>query len=248
MTEEFDPQLEMSRYIDLELYHKVEKQHPFYVEMEEGILKQIRKACPGRRKYRVLEFGAGTGLFTQELLKIPNLEIDAVEVDRKCCKLLRRHLPGKNCRVVQESILTYCKEGYYDIIVSTFAHDHISYEQGVALVRNFKRNLRPGGLYIMGGEVLPHYKTKQQRREALYTYHGYIVDTALRAENFKIAQIEINALQSGLGCIGDFKRHEKLLESEFAAVPGVKPTSKIKVGPKKPAHVGGVFIYTYQFA
>ncbi len=247
MTEEFGPQLEMSRYIDLELYHEVEKQHPFYVEMEAEILKQIRKFCSGRRKYRVLEFGAGTGLFTQELIKIPNLVIDAVEVDRKCCALLRRHLPHGSCRVIQDSILTHCRDGYYDVIVSTFAHDHIPYEQGIALVQNFKRNLRPGGLYIMGGEVLPRYKTVQQRREALYTYHGYIVNTALRAENFKIAQIEINALQSGLGYIGDFKRHEKLLESEFAAVPGARLAIKIKLGPTKPANVGGVFVYTYKF-
>ena len=35
-------EFEMSRYIDLDLYHAVERSHPYYEEMITEILKEIR--------------------------------------------------------------------------------------------------------------------------------------------------------------------------------------------------------------
>ena len=62
-----DDRLEMSRYIDLEVYHSVEKSHPFYQEMMDEILRVIKAERDKTGSVKILEIGAGTGLSTSEL-------------------------------------------------------------------------------------------------------------------------------------------------------------------------------------
>jgi hypothetical protein len=71
-----------------------------------------------------------------------------------------------------------------------------------------------------------------------------IVEEALRRGHYQLAQIEINALESGVNMIGDFKRHEDVFELEMCE-GGMELASKNKVGPSEPTDVGGVFVYTY---
>ncbi|WP_172822198.1 class I SAM-dependent methyltransferase [Magnetospirillum moscoviense] len=240
--------IEMSRYIDLDIYHAVERTHPFYVEMTDAIHDVLVRLGLERRQARAWEFGAGTGLATEELLRYPNLSVDAVDLDQECCRILEDHMQAKgghHVRVFCDDALTHGEVGAYDLALSVFAHDHIPSSLAGALVRNIRKNLKAGGHYVMGGEFLPHYETEDQWRRALYTYHGFIVDHALRNEHFEVAQIEISALRSGLYRIGDFKRHEALFEAEMLA-DGFRLDSKIKIGPLESDDVGGVFVYVFE--
>ncbi len=236
--------LEMSRYIDLDIYHAVEKSHPFYVEMIDEISRRFARLHQERGDLRVLEFGAGTGLATEDFVKCPGLSIDALELDEKCCDVLDEHLGGRVSCICGDAV-TFVDSNGYDAVVSVFAHDHIHYDKGRDLAANIHRNLKPGGLYIMGGELLPPYSNDAERKEALHKYHGFIVKTALREEHFELAQIEINALKSGLYKIGDFKRHEKLFEIEMLS-QNFRLLSKVKMGPERPGDVGGVFVYAFE--
>ena len=238
-------QYEMSRYIDLELYHSVERTHPYYVEMTEQIIEGIKEFCDPDKEYSVLELGAGTGLLTQELLKHHFLKVTALELDIECCKIMEKHLQsGPKLEIVHGNAVTYNKDENYDIVVSCFAHDHIHYRDANELAKNIRRNLRDGGVYIMGGEILPFYSNTEEREHALKKYHGMIVEEALRKKHYQLAQIEINALESGINMIGDFKRHEDIFELEMSE-GGMALVSKNKVGPFEPTDVGGVFVYTY---
>lgn len=236
---------EMSRYIDLSLYHAVERSHPFYIEMTQEILHQIgryHEAHPGRLK--VLELGAGTGLFTEEMARLDYLEVNALEIDSECLTILRSHV-GDKAGFIMGDAVTYCREGAYDLVVSTFAHDHIHYDRACEFAGNIRKNLKPGGLYIMGGEILPYYETPEERKDALLKYHGFIVQEALRQGHYTLSQIEINALKSGVEMIGDFKRHAAMFEQEMSSA-GLVLRSKIKVGPPDRDDTGGVFVYVYE--
>lgn len=236
---------EMSRYIDTRLYHEVERTHPFYVEMLEEIFHHLSVGGVSARPRRLLEWGAGTGIVTEDLVRLSNLDVTALEFDTECCDLLRAHVHGSACKVVQGDVLTYEEDEAFDIVLSVFAHDHIHHDKAGELVRSIRRNLKPGGLYIMGGEILRTYANAEERREALLDYHGFIVDTALRQGHYRVAQIEINALYSGVEMIGDFKRHERMFEGEMEA-GGFTPVLKKKIGPAERDDVGGVFVYIYQ--
>lgn len=237
--------IEMSRYIDLDLYHSVERTHPFYIEMVREIKKQLRSFAKKSERVNVLEFGAGTGILTAELMELENVHVDAVELDRECCKILSQHVRNNRCVPLCDNAVTYCRPGRYDAVISSFAHDHIHFKQSKRLAHNIRRNLRPGGIYIMGGEILPQYTTEFERTKALYRYHCFIIEKALRDRNFEVAQIEINALRSGIEKTGDFKRHEEMFEAEMAS-SGLRLLRKKKIGPVNDGSVGGVFVYVYQ--
>lgn len=236
---------EMSRYIDLSIYHEVERSHPYYIEMIEEMQTQAKlyhKNSGGIVK--ALELGAGTGLFTQDLARHDFIDVDALELDSDCLKILKNHV-GERANCILGNAITYCKEGQYDLLLSTFAHDHINFNLAKDFAKNIRKNLKKGGQYIMGGEILPYFETEAQRCESLYTYHGFIVDKAIRDGHYTLAQIEINALKSGLEMIGDFKRHEKMFEDEMLSAD-FKMTVKKKMGPVHLDNVGGVFVYVFE--
>jgi len=235
--------IEMSRYIDLEIYHAVERSHPYYVEMVDSISNRIRTA-QNDEPYRVLEFGAGTGLATEEILTIPDVDLVALELDSECSAILEREIEGR-AEVVTDNVLTYLSGQPFDAIFSVFAHDHIHHDDAPRLVTNLRRNLKNGGLYLMGGEILPFYSNDKERAEALYRYHGFIVEKALREGHFELAQIEISALKSGIQKIGDFKRHEALFEKEMLA-GDFRLLEKTKLGPDHLDDVGGVYTYVFE--
>lgn len=236
---------EMSRYIDLEVYHAVERSHPFYIEMVDEMLTQINDlASENGSPTQLLEIGCGTGLLTEELAKNNRLAIDAVELDSNCFEIIHKNMNGRvNC--ICGDAVTYRGDKPYDIVTSAFAHDHIHYDLRQSFAENIRANLVKGGIYVMGGEILPFFETEDERKNSLYKYHEMIISKALRGGHFRLAQIEINALESGLHKVGDFKRHERMFEEEMMSADFVLK-KKVKLGPDDDDRVGGVFTYVFE--
>jgi SAM-dependent methyltransferase len=241
--------IEMSRYIDLPTYHKIERAHPFYVEMLTEVNNQIREYYKDRRgqngRLRVLELGSGTGLCTLELIKNGFLDLDCLEFDKACCGILSSHPESSRYNVIQGDAVTYRNNEKYDLVVSTFAHDHIHYNQRFALAANIFDNLKEGGRYLMGGEVLPYFSNDMERKRSLFLYHNYIINLALQEGRVQLSELENNALKSGLDMVGDFKRHEAMFEKEMESA-GFSLVEKMKMGPLDREDVGGVFVYVHE--
>ena len=241
--------IEMSRYIDLPTYHKIERGHPFYEEMLAEVSNQIssfhNRNGAGQNKIKTLEIGAGTGLCSLELIKHSFLELDCLEIDNKCCNILSNHAEASQYNVVLGDAVTHCKPQHYDLVISTFAHDHIHYDKRFAFAENIYNNLKKGGRYIVGGELLPYFSTDSERKKALFKYHNYIIDLALQKDRVQVSELENNALKSGLDMIGDFKRHEAMFEEEMQS-SGLKMIEKKKMGPSDRDDVGGIFVYVFE--
>ncbi|MBP98410.1 hypothetical protein CMK18_20875 [Candidatus Poribacteria bacterium] len=246
MSKVIEKNLEMSRYVDLELYHKVEESHPFYIEMTTNMIKRIISYASKFKVCKVLEIGCGTGLMTKKILEIPNVEITAIDYDENCCRLLRKYLQDSRLRTICADAVTFSNGTQFDICISTFAHDHIQLSRRELFVKNICSSLKHGGVYIMGGEFLPSYDEHNsiEWQKSLYDYHLFIINKALKEECFEMAQIEIQALKSGLHKIGDFKVSEELFEKEMKSSSLIM-VDKIKLGPNIPENVGGVFVYEY---
>ncbi len=245
--------IEMSRYIDLPTYHNIERGHPFYVEMIEEILLQIKKYFDEIKvkahnkdiQLTVLELGAGTGLCSLELLKLPFIKLDALDIDSECCKMLSSHPEASKCNIILGDAAIYCKKHHYDMVVSTFAHDHIHYNKRFLFAQNIYNNLKKGGIYIMGGELLTYFSNDTERKKALFRYHNYIIDLALQHNRVQLSELENNALKSGLDMVGDFKRHETMFEDEMKSA-GFRCLLKNKIGPLDNHEVGGIFVYVFK--
>jgi len=241
--------IEMSRYIDLPTYHKIERGHPFYEEMLTEIHYQIKEyhneSGEGDRRFKTLEIGAGTGLCSLELVKHQFLDLDCLELDNECCNALKEHPESSSFNVINGDAITYCKPHEYDLLVSTFAHDHIHYDKRFAFAKNLFSNMKKGARYVIGMEVLPYFSTEDDRKKALFKYHNYIIELALRDDRVQLSELENNALKSGLDMVGDFKRHEIMFEEELRSA-GFKMLVKKKMGPVDRTDIGGVFVYVFE--
>ncbi|MEL6989650.1 MAG: class I SAM-dependent methyltransferase, partial [Bacteroidota bacterium] len=202
----------------------------------------------------ILEFGAGTGIFTMKLangLSKTLRKLDAIEFDWHCYKILNiktREFSNSNptveVNVYHEDSRTYDPPGKFDYIFSTFADHHIKKNDKELYFENVKKNLKSGGLMIIGDEFIREHNpnNKEEKHQALKEYHNHIIDIAKQEGHDILAELEHQALVSGLEEKGDFKlscsQYEKFLQDA-----GFK-FKKEKIGPLDRDDIGGIYVYT----
>lgn len=239
--------IQMSGYIDVKKYHDFERTHPFYEEMIEKMLHFLNIYRSQNKEIRILEIGGGTGIFTLELCKLKGVFIVSIEPDKNCFAFLRKSvnsLPlslSRKCKIEQAFGETYVNKNKFDIAVSSFADHHIPYKNKIKFYKNLCRNLVKKGLYIVGDEFLPDYRTEAERKTALYKYHNTIIELAIKEGNREIAELEKICLQQGLRKEGDYKVSCAIFERNVKK-GGFEIIEKSKIGPKKPK-VGGIYVY-----
>lgn len=245
--------IEMSLYIDLEDYDQHEENHAYYREMMERMLEIFSQHFPSSSKpCRVLEFGAGTGIFTSRLAQLDSItEIVAVEIDWHCYKKLEYKFRDQKNRVkvLHEDSRKFDPPGNFDCIFSSFADHHIRERDKSRYFENARRNLKPGALLIVGDEFLRQHDSNDEadRRKALEDYHNHIIGKARDIGDEILVQLESQALQSGLEKVGDFKvscnRYKELLHQA-----GFVIEREDLIGPEAQNHqIGGVYVYTIHY-
>lgn len=244
---------EMSEYIPIDEYDAHEEKHAYYQDMMKKMIKEFRdyfKSSDGN--YRILELGAGTGLFTKRLAEqLHNIkELVALEIDWACYnRLLYKMMSFEHVKVFYEDSRKFNPPGKFHAIFSSFADHHIKSKDKSDYFGNVRQNLLPNGLFIVGDEFLPMHDmhNEEQRINALKMYHGHIIGLAEKAGEPILVQLEAAALKSGIDKIGDFKLacdeyEHHLLNNGFSF-------KKIRVGPledETALHIGGVYVYICQ--
>jgi phospholipid N-methyltransferase len=237
--------VEMSRYINIAKYHEFEIYHPFYKEMVRLIIKKIKEHAHVHYTTRILEVGAGTGIFTKYLSQLRDVEITAIEPDKNCVMFLHNTFASKkNVKIVQDNAITFKPEHTYDMIISTFSHHHIPPTSAAAFLQNMHSSLRENGVYIVGDELVSHYTNEQERKISLLRYHSTIVYLAKQFGYPDVAELEIQSLLSGIYQIGEFKRSAQLFEEEMGTNEFTIVDST-KLGPHSSEDIGGVYVYTF---
>lgn len=72
-------------------------------------------------------------------------------------------------------------------------------------INSIEHNLIGRGTIIVTDEFLPRYTNDQGEQDALCKHHGAVIYDALIKGNYRLAELELEALYSGLHKIGDFK-------------------------------------------
>ncbi len=96
-----------------------------------------------------LEIACGTGIWTQELVKISD-HVTAVDAVEEVLTINRAKLGKANVTYLQTDIFTWQPEHQYDLVFFSFWLSHVPPEQLAPFLRLVNRALRPGGsLFIV---------------------------------------------------------------------------------------------------
>ena len=239
---------EMSDYFDYAQYDRATRAHAFYTEMIDGMIEslkeQMRKA---KGKFRILEIGCGNGSLTERLVKLPNVEIIATDVDKNSIRFVKKHLKSNNLKVLRVDALKIRSKTLFDVIIASWNYEHITnYKNGFRLGEAIAANLKNDGLYIEGAELVGPFKNESKRQRTFLDYHKDIIDRALEAGNSDTAQIEYQALISGLTGVSHFKRDKDTHVKEMAR-GGLKLVKSKKFGPfTKKVGCAGNYLFLFK--
>lgn len=117
------------------------------------LLECLADAVPSRAgPRRVVEFGSGWGNLTRDLVAT-GLDVTAVELDEKFCRLIAHRCDGPGrVTVEQDDMLAFGSEERFDAAVffESFHHcaDHL------AMLRRLHDIVRPGGVVLFAAEPI----------------------------------------------------------------------------------------------
>lgn len=121
----------------------------------------------GPREPRVLDLGAGTGLFSAMVLaKLPNASITLTDISEEMLAQARDRF-GDDARVHYQRVdlSTDQLEGSWDLIISALAIHHLADANKRSLFERVHDRLSPGGLFVNAEQVLgPTLAQEQQYR------------------------------------------------------------------------------------
>ncbi|HEX3045655.1 MAG TPA: class I SAM-dependent methyltransferase [Bacillota bacterium] len=120
------------------------------IKFKEAVIKQAEIKSIAR----VLDFGCGTG--TMVILmksKYPDTLITGIDIDRDILKIAANKVADRGLKIkldhYQGSSLPY-PDHYFDRVVSSLVFHHLTSDQKLAVLKEIRRVLKPGGTLHIG--------------------------------------------------------------------------------------------------
>jgi ubiquinone/menaquinone biosynthesis C-methylase UbiE len=255
-----------SKYVEMSVYTSVweylmhSAKHPYYKETADEMMRIFEDHRKDEsEKCRILEFGAGTGNFTERFKDVQNADVLAFEIDWAYYNIAKHQLAKYNhIKLVHADARKVDPEGpnvKYKYIFSCFLEHHINIKDKVKYLKNVRNNLEEGGLFIVGDSFLRDFndENKEERDAAIYDYHNHIIEIAKKNKtDDDFANMEENLLNAKLDEdnpeVGDHKvslrKYEEYLREAGLKVVGIPK----KIGPLGRDDVGGVYVYAIELA
>ncbi|MDA3853716.1 MAG: class I SAM-dependent methyltransferase [Bacteroidales bacterium] len=141
---------------------------------------------------KVLDLGAGTGLFSQKVLELyPHAEIELVDLSDKMLEVAHQRFAGlENITITQADYTQIAPGEKYDAIISSLSIHHLKDESKQQLYKNIYHWLKPQGIFINADQVL----AKNTYLEALYSrqWKAKVESTDLSTEAINAAYGRVN--------------------------------------------------------
>ncbi|MGB2695750.1 MAG: methyltransferase domain-containing protein [Dehalococcoidia bacterium] len=131
----------------------------------EAMLAEVERCLPERAQH-VLELGCGTGALTVRLVRrYPAADIVAVDGASEMLAIARQRLEETQVSQVTLAVRSFedleLADRSFDLIASNMSLHHV--EEKVALYGRLRRALAPGGIFVLGDELLAEVPYMQQR-------------------------------------------------------------------------------------
>lgn len=123
---------------------RVEKDHWYYVGKRELVRTWIARCHSEGRRLRVLDCGAGTGCFADEMAL--HHDVHVLDDHEESLRILRAKFPAGNVHSLGEGGRLPFQDGAFDVVTALDVLEHI--EHDAAALSEMGRILRPGGLLV----------------------------------------------------------------------------------------------------
>lgn len=105
---------------------------------------------------KVLDIGAGTGLFSSFLKqKYPDAQVTAIDLSEKMLEIAKERFHEEiNMEYIVADYTTYPFEKKFDVIISSLSIHHLTDEEKQTLYQNIYKWLNPNGIFVNADQVL----------------------------------------------------------------------------------------------
>jgi SAM-dependent methyltransferase len=203
---------------DVDEFERGQREDDEYNEMLRETLEAAKKYYPNAKI--ILEFGAGTGLFTELLVKAyTTSRLIICEPDLRFFEKAREKFADmENVELVQARAEYY--EGMpVDLLIGAEAYHHIPDNEKRRFFDNQFQHLKDNGFLIIGDNFLPHYDKEEDRIKALHKFWDPYIKA--KDEERKLSKTFKEAMQSAEEGRVEYKTCRAVME-EFVKETGFK--------------------------
>lgn len=150
-----------------------------------------------KKNPRILDLGAGTGLFTAFVKQMyPEAAFTLIDLSEEMLKQARRRFgDDPNVRYIYGDYTSFACEEQYDIVISSLSIHHLTHESKRALFRTVCDLLPPGGIFVNADQAAgtSPYFDKRYREQWLDAVVRSGLDRALIDASIARREHDINA-------------------------------------------------------
>ena len=188
-----------SQIIDPVTYNALIAVH-LYIAAADNAIAQIVGYHSNGENLQVVEFGCGPARIMRLLadeFTFPN--VTGIDHDKTFIEYAQKTLGAMSGTAVLADAMTYQHPVPIDIAVSQGFHHHVPKgEQTRRYLENVYRQLKPDGIYVVGDEFLPSYRTNKKRQPQAVTWYAHIIGAALKGGYTQLAVEEAKTLLDDL--------------------------------------------------
>ncbi len=150
--------------------------HTSHIDNGKGFYTAISKPILSTEKnIKILNIGCGTGLeFESILLKVPNADIDCIDLSPEMLNLLKKRLKNFSCdlNIFCCSYLDFVyQDGMYNYIIASATLHHLLDSEKLNLYFKLLSALKNNGIFIIGDKYV---LTPEEANIKLAEYNNYI--------------------------------------------------------------------------
>lgn len=123
---------------------RVEKNHWYYVGKRDFVRRWIKRIRPPAKNDRLLDCGAGTGIFAEEMNQL--CEVTVMDTFEESLKMLRKRFPEEQVITLENNEVPLADQSVH-YITALDVLEHVPNDREV--VKGFARMLKPGGLAVV---------------------------------------------------------------------------------------------------
>lgn len=187
-----------------------------------------------------LDYMCGTGRMLNEVRGLRgDLTLVGCDISRPYVSYARRK--GGGIRYVASDAVTWRGELEPDIITATAGLHHLPWAKQSRFVEKVARELRPGGLFIIGEEALPRHDDGFTREKSVVELYSAIIPEVLaNTPSRDVVRATLEVFANDLLVRGEFKRD--LVGWKKMLAPRFKVVETIRIWPARESGFGDYLI------